>query len=401
MEWLKKMPLKRALFTLTLMFLLAATILSVLAFTGCGYLCAALGPYSIYIVIPTDAPPVWVDAPAPSLWTTIAVFLLSALQIVLPVLFFVAAPLFTASLFYRWKLKEPLEVLTDGAEHIMKNDLDFTLTASSQDELGQLCNAFETMRRSLLFNNRQLWRQAEEQKRLNAAFSHDLRNPVTVLKGSAKLAKQAVTGGRTDSGALWEHVSRMEEYTDRIARYVETMSSVQRLEQLQPQKSAVGFKALSALLEQSLLFAAQDSGKRLLFSATDKTLTPSKTDRDAALTLSTADQDTTLMLDKSMLLQIAENLTANAFRFAGQTVMVELSLQADTLTLTVEDDGGGFGPEFLKNGIQPFHKGTEETGHFGMGLYICSLLCQKHGGTLRIGNGRTGTVSSATLFHIL
>ena len=51
----------------------------------------------------------------------------------------------------------------------------------------------------------------------------------------------------------------------------------------------------------------------------------------------------------------------------------------------------------MKNGIQPFRKGTEEAEHLGMGLYICDLLCRKHGGTLKIANTDTGAVVSAIL----
>lgn len=140
----------------------------------------------------------------------------------------------TASLFYRWKLKEPLAVLMDGTNRMMENDLDFIIPAVSGDELEQLCVTFETMRQSLLNSNRELWRQTEERKRLNAAFSHDLRNPITVLKGSAKMAKQCADCGNTPQ--LMDNLERMEAYTGRIERYVETMSKVQRLEQVQLEK---------------------------------------------------------------------------------------------------------------------------------------------------------------------
>ena len=53
--------------------------------------------------------------------------------------------------------------------------------------------------------------------------------------------------------------------------------------------------------------------------------------------------------------------------------------------------------DLLKNGIQPFRKGTEEAEHLGMGLYICDLLCHKHGGALKIANTNTGAVASAIL----
>ena len=51
------------------------------------------------------------------------------------------------------------------------HNLDFSIPEVSEDELGQICAAFETMRIELLRTNQELWRQAEERRRLNAAFA--------------------------------------------------------------------------------------------------------------------------------------------------------------------------------------------------------------------------------------
>ena len=373
MERLKNMSLKRTLFTLTLVNLLTASTLSVLAFWGCMRLRATLSPSGTQIIIGA-AGMTRSQLPEPATGTIAAESILTALQFLLPMLFFIAALLLTAALFYRWKLKTPLTVLANGANRIMAHDLDFTISADSADELGQLCAAFETMRQSLLENNRQLWRQAEERKRLNAAFSHDLRNPVTVLKGSAKLARQCAEAGNT--AQLHENLDRIDTYTDRIAHYVETMSTVQRLEQLEPKPETVDAAALCGELQKALSFAAEESGKRLVFHGCSPAAA--------------------ILLDKELLFQIAENLTANALRFAKETVSVTLSVADGQLTLTVADDGVGFPQRLLKTGAQPFDKDTEEADHFGMGLYICDLLCRKHGGALALRNDN-GAVACAML----
>lgn len=54
-----------------------------------------------------------------------------------------------ALLFYRNKLKQPLAELKAASEKIAKNDLDFTISCQSKDELGQLCHSFEVMRSTL------------------------------------------------------------------------------------------------------------------------------------------------------------------------------------------------------------------------------------------------------------
>ena len=90
-------------------------------------------------------------------------------------------------MFYRIKLKEPLDALKQGIIHIADNDLSFSMGYQKQDELGQLCGAFEKMRRELLDNNRRMWALVDERKKINASISHDLRTPITVIKGIANI----------------------------------------------------------------------------------------------------------------------------------------------------------------------------------------------------------------------
>ena len=83
---------------------------------------------------------------------------------------------------------------------------------------------------------------------------------MTVLKGSAKLARRCAEAGNT--AQLEENLDRIDTYTDRIEHYVETMSAVQRLEQLEPKPNAA---ALSGELQKALSFAADEGGKQLVF----------------------------------------------------------------------------------------------------------------------------------------
>ena len=98
-------------------------------------------------------------------------------------LYVIAAILLAAVLFYRNKLKRPLTILKEAAEKISAQELDFSVAYAAQDEMGNLCRSFEEMRQALQQNNRLMWQQMEERRRINAAFAHDLRTPLTVLKG--------------------------------------------------------------------------------------------------------------------------------------------------------------------------------------------------------------------------
>ena len=253
MERIKQMNLKKALFSITFINITVALLLSILSVWGCAVLRSQIVPEGVVVEIRSDSA-IMNQLPGRTAQAAAIAEMISVIQIMLPILIYIGALLITASMFYRLKLKEPLALLTKGASRMIENDLDFTIEAKSQDELGQLCTAFETMRKTLLDNNRELWRQTEERKRLNAAFSHDLRNPVTVLKGSAKLVKKGVVDGTGSTEQIVGHLSRIESYTGRIEHYIETMSSVQ---------TAANGSILTALPLQSMFRSIKPSCFRL------------------------------------------------------------------------------------------------------------------------------------------
>ena len=65
------------------------------------------------------------------------------------------------------------------------------------------------------------------------------------------------------------------------------------------------------------------------------------------------------------------------------------------MTLNVEDDGAGYPLSLVQNGPTPFETTSSNSSHFGMGLYICKLLCEKHDGSLTIENMEHGAKTTA------
>lgn len=355
MERLKNMGLKKTLFLLSVWCVLVSLLLVLVVFLVCGAIAKSYPSGGVEIgsggvVIPLEQPTL-----AQQRSLTFMAYFQWLSCIVFPLCGLSAA----GTLFYHIKLKKPIDLLRDGTEHIRANDLNFSIPAVSADELGQICAAFETMRRELLKTNQELWRQSEERKRLNAAFAHDLRNPITVLKGSVKLLRT----GASDE----QIIDRLESYALRIEQYVESMSSIQRMEQMPVRISEVSIPALRIELEETAkLFAP---ALNIAISAPDMG---------------------TIRVDHGIFLTVAENLIGNAARFAQTKLEITLALEENVLSLSVADDGPGFPVELLKSGPKPFGKLKESAEHFGMGLYSSNLLCLKHGGDLRLGNSPTG-----------
>lgn len=436
MEWMKNMGLKKSFFLLSALSMIAALLMIGIIFIICAKITANYPRGGI--TISSDGVVRELDGPTREQMLVLEVTgwieLFSC--ILVPVGFVGIASL----LFYRCKLKKPIAVLSMGTERIREHDLAFEIPKVSGDELGQVCAAFETMRAELLQTNQELWRQAEERKRLNAAFSHDLRNPVTVLKGTVKLLRQ----GTADEHAL----ERLETYVLRLERYVEAMSSIQRLEQMPVQKKEVGLYTLRDEVEETARLLAPNVETQIYVedgAAAQVCVEDKAAHGDDGRPLCEADADETrggkneqiskagiirtgvasLVLDHGLFLTVAENLIGNAARYAQSRIDVQLSIQTDMLyfddemnekrnradeqgifktamknqqffVMTVTDDGCGYAAKLIKDGPRPFGRMEEDALHFGMGLYTSQMLCMKHGGMLTLENDSINGGAKAT-----
>ena len=278
--------------------------------------------------------------------------------------------LLAAITFYFWKIRTPFRVLTQATEKIARHDLGFEVADCGQDEFGRLCRSFEEMRQELVKNETELWRAAEERKRLNAAFSHDLKTPLTILQGHTDMLLEDLPDERCSRAELVESVRTISRQVTRIHDYVKTMNSIQKLEDYEIQPEQMTPSDFIQMLSD-IVFG--------LFA-------PEK-----AKIISELPEDP-LNIDSQALSQICENLCSNASRYTRDMLKVTVLRQKNTLTLIFLDDGPGFSSNDLKVAVQPYYRGenSEKATHFGLGLYICDLLCQKHGGTLSLENGSQG-----------
>ena len=260
----------------------------------------------------------------------------------------VATPIYSAFciiaaalLFYRNRLKKPLVELRTASEKIANNDLDFSIDYDNNDELGQLCASFDIM-----------------------------RTPLTVLKGYNEML-QASENPQTQETAtiMGKHISRMESY-------VSSMSNLRRMEDAQPEYKLIDLQTVASSLYDSAKIVCAKNGKELILQ------------NDMPVSQ--------LSLDGAFVSQVSNNLISNAVRYARTAVTISFALRDNGLLLSVSDDGKGFDKNGLQKATSPYY--TEESNHsehFGLGLYICKLLCEHHNGYLKIENTASGAKVSA------
>ena len=101
-----------------------------------------------------------------------------------------------------------------------------------------------------------------------------------------------------------------------------------------------------------------------------------------------------LFLDQDIFYNIIDNIILNALRYVKTQNCLKIRTEEDFLHMSIQDDGVGFSDYIIKKGREAFIRDGEKNGaHFGMGLYICRLFCEKHGGAFYISNNDMGALN--------
>lgn len=288
------------------------------------------------------------------------------LMFLLPFLFLCTGIWIAGSVFYTKKLKEPFYLLNQGIAHIEQGDLDFSLEYSGQDELGNLCRAFETMRQKVLENNTEMWNMAEERKKLNASVAHDLRTPITVIKGYSEYLIRNLQKDTLLQKNIVEILSYIQNAAGRLEAYADSVYHIHMLENLDLEYCEADLSLLSAEIISVL---------RVISEKFDRTICVSSDLPEEKVFISVV-----------TVFRIMENIVQNACYYSKKNISVELGKRNEYLEITVIDDGDGFSERSMDKAFAPYYKEEGKEEHYGMGLAVCKILSRKHGGDILLSN---------------
>ncbi|MBM6816542.1 HAMP domain-containing histidine kinase [Olsenella uli] len=279
---------------------------------------------------------------------------------------FVACLVVAGRRFYRARLAGQLAAMDEAARRIAASDLDFHVEPQRPDELGRLAGQLEAMRAELERTEGELWRAAENRRQVNAAFAHDLRTPLTVIRGQAELV-----GRMAETDAVRAAAATIVRQAERLAAFADSMRGLDALEsaQVTPEPMDPG----------AWLDGAAADGREIVRAA------------GARFLVTGAELPPLVRADGRALSRIADNLVANAARYARSEVRLSLSWGQGALELAVSDDGPGFAATALARAAEPFWGESKGTGgHLGLGLYVARTLAERHGGRLELSNRAGG-----------
>jgi len=267
-------------------------------------------------------------------------------------------------------LLRPLRELKQAADRIRTGDLNFEIMTSKYQELNELCTAFESMRKRL--KEMELIQKEYERERslLIANISHDLRTPITSIKGYA----QGIMDGVADTP------EKRVRYITTIYHKAETLeelaNSMQEFSQYEMHRIHYDFLTmdvtafLRSFAEEYLLDLEAD-GVTLEYRVPDK--------------------KHMVIMDAAKMRRVLSNVIGNAVKYKKKdSAVIQISMESmhGGVCITISDNGMGINEVDIRNVFDSHFRGdpsrTSQVKGQGLGLSISKQIVESHKGKIWI-----------------
>lgn len=295
--------------------------------------------------------PSWTSAPHGIGWLSLALLL----------------GLVFAAYAYVRRLLRPLDDIRAGAERFGGGRFDQPIPLRCRDELGDLAQRINTMAHDL-------HGMLDAKRALLLALSHELRSPLTRARLNVELLP-ATPESAVERGALLRDLNAMRDLISDLLESERLASPHVAL-----QREPVDLAALVREVVADLPRAQPRAGA-------------------AGVTMALASGLPVLLLDRTRIRLLLRNLLDNALRHGGeadQSPCIALRVPPDGagIEISVLDFGPGVDAQQLAHLTEPFYRADSArqraTGGVGLGLYLCRLIAETHGGRLDVRNASPG-----------
>ena len=268
-------------------------------------------------------------------------------------------------------LTRPLRELTEATRSMASGNFDQRVTVRSADEIGRLATAFNQM-------NADLARASQLRKQMTADLAHDLRTPLSILRGYT----EGLQEGRLQGAS--------------------SLYTIMHNEVVHLQRLVEDLRELSLADAGELRLNRRAVDPRALLERTGLAYFDQASQRGVELRLEAADDLPSIEVDTDRMTQVLNNLVSNALRHTEQgAIVLAASAEDHSVSLTVSDTGVGIHPDDLPFIFDRFYRAdksrqrSDDTSS-GLGLAIAKAIVEAHGGSL----GVTSTPGAGTIFTI-
>ena len=280
---------------------------------------------------------------------------------------------FTAMIMMVWiygSIISPIHKLQEAAQNVEEGNLNFEIKPEKDDEMGRLMQAFEKMRIRLRDNAEEKLKSDRESKELISNISHDLKTPMTAIKGYIE--------------GIMDGVADTEEKRD---RYIRTIYNK--------------VNDMNSLIEELFLYAKLDSNS-VTYSFAKVNVDAYFQDcvEEISLDLESqgvdfgyfnyADRDTVIIADPEQLKRVVNNIIGNSVKYASpdRKLMISLRImeEAEFVKIEIEDNGKGIArnevPLIFDRCYRTDASRNSSKGGSGLGLSIAKKIIEEHGGKI-------------------
>jgi two-component system, OmpR family, lantibiotic biosynthesis sensor histidine kinase NisK/SpaK len=291
--------------------------------------------------------------------------------------FIILFAVITASKFSK-KLKQNLNSIITATEKIGNQDLNFDITPTKILEFNSVLDTIDKLKVALSNSLKEQWDKEQQKKSQLSALAHDIKTPLTVIKGNAELLAESDSKNEDN-----ELISFIQSSSDTIEKYLELLMSVVNNNSIHLDKNVVSISDF--LYEVSTEAVALCKLKNIEFK------------------LNNSVKCDTMYADSELLKRAIINIVDNAVRYSDTNSQIYFAVSENEsyITFDIADLGKGFSEESLKKATQEFF--TEDTSrtnqHYGLGLSFAKAIADIHQGTLEIKNqnGKKGAIVSVII----
>ena len=296
-----------------------------------------------------------------------------------------------SAFFYSWYMTAPIKKVSKLSKKMADMDFSGFCPVGRTDEIGVLSDSLNKLSRKLATTlselqeaNQKLQADIDMEKQLEkqrveffAAASHELKTPITIIKG--QLQGMLYQVGRYKDRETY--LAGSLEVTDNLEKMVQELLAISRLD-------TPGYTCKKCRLNLSKLIVDRVTAFEDLFMQRDLTVEQSISPK------------ITILGDMQLLQKVLDNLLGNAAAYseAGNNIIVNLWKEADNVGLTIENTGAHIPDEDIPKLFEAFYRVDQsrnrQTGGTGLGLYIVKTILDLHGAEIKIANTVQGVIVS-------
>ena len=275
----------------------------------------------------------------------------------------------TLTLWVYRSILSPLNKLQEATKQIKAGNLDFTLDVDADDEIGGLCNDFEEMRIRLKENAEEKIQYDKESKELISNISHDLKTPITAIKGYV----EGILDGVASS-------------PERLDKYIRTIYN----------------KAndMDRLIDELTFYSKIDTNKiPYTFSKINVAQYFKDCIEEVGLDMEArgielgyfnyVDEDVVVIADAEQMKRVINNIISNSIKYLDKKkgiINIRIKDVGDFIQVEIEDNGKGIAAKDLPNIFDRFYRTdssrNSSQGGSGIGLSIVRKIVEDHGGRI-------------------